>query len=201
MEKTLYAGYAGNVEEYLQKAAAGEDGADRPEIAAAGLESVRAGLARLRAVRVYLDLLPGLYAGDFYGENAQELKVRLEEASLLMPDNYLLLTELGRLYAWLEQSDKAGRVLNDSIRINPDFAQSYSRRGALLLLLRKHSLALADLDRAVSLSGGKAEYYYERAIILRAMGDQGAMCENLRASCLAGNCSAHEWAVAAGECD
>ncbi|MDR1241275.1 MAG: hypothetical protein LBM00_00590 [Deltaproteobacteria bacterium] len=201
MEKTLYAVYAGSVEEYLRKAAAGRDSADGAENPAAEPESVRAALERLRAVKIYLDLLPELYADDFYGENAQALKDKLEEAVLLMPDNYLLLTELGRLYAWLEQNDKAGRVLNDSIRINPDFAQSYSRRGALLLLLRKHSLALADLDRAVSLSGGKAEYYYERAIIWRAMGDREAMCEDLRASCLAGNCLAHEWTVAAGECD
>ncbi|MDR2825730.1 MAG: tetratricopeptide repeat protein [Deltaproteobacteria bacterium] len=191
MEKDLYDSYSMAAQEYLQSAGASSD----------GLATARTSLKQLQAVQSYFELLPQLYADNFAGVSAQTILARLEEASVLMPDNYLLLAEMGRLYAWLGQMDKAIETVNAAIRVNPDFAQSYSHRGALLLLLHKHSLALADLSRAIRLSGGKAEFYHDRAVVWRAMGDKEAMCEDLRASCLAGECQAHEWAVAGGECD
>jgi tetratricopeptide (TPR) repeat protein len=191
MEKDLYNRYAGAAREYLQSAGASAD----------GLATAQTSLKSLQAVQIYFELLPQLYADNFSGASAQTILARLEEASALMPDNYLLLAEIARLYAWLGQIDKAVETINAAILVNPDFAQSYSHRGALLLLLQKHSLALADLSRAIRLSGGKAEYYHDRAVAWRAMGDKEAMCDDLRASCLAGECQAHEWAVAGGECD
>jgi tetratricopeptide (TPR) repeat protein len=192
MERELYAGYLKAGREYLQEAGAACSGVP-PELMAT--------LDSLRALRIYFELLPSLYPEDPSPGNPRELQARLEEAAALMPANYLLLSELGRLYAWMEQTDKAALALSEAIRLNPDFARSYSRRSALLLLLRKHSLALADLDRALRLSGGEAEYYYERAVVWLAMGNKEAMCADLRASCLAGDCRSHEWAAAAGECD
>jgi tetratricopeptide (TPR) repeat protein len=192
MEKELYGVYLKAGQEYLQEARADSSGIP---------SELKAGLDSLRALRIYFELLPGLYPEAPSSGNPWELQARLEEAAALMPDNYLLRSELGRLYAWLEQSDKAALALDEAIRLNPDFARSYSRRSALLLLLQKHSLALADLDRAIRLSGGEAEYYYERAVVWLAMGNKEAMCGDLRASCLAGDCRSHEWAVAAGECD
>jgi tetratricopeptide (TPR) repeat protein len=186
MEKDFFVFYSRAALEYPHRAEAGS--------------ALQTAFKNLQAAQIYLTLLPQLYSDAFPEDLPTETLPRLEEASRLMPDNYVLLTELGRLYLWLEQRDKAAAALDAAIHENPDFAQSYSHRGALFLLEHKHALAVADFDRAIRLSGGRGEYYHGRAVVRRAMGDNDAMCKDLQASCLAGLCSVYEWAVAGGEC-
>lgn len=155
----------------------------------------------LRACALYLEILPALY-----GESGLDpgLLEPLEEINRLLPGNYLFLAELGRFYLWLERSGRAGPVLDAALRLNPDFDQAYGHRGALWLLLHKPALALADFDRAIRLAADKPEmeavYRHGRAVVWKALGNSAGMCEDLRQSCLLGQCAAYEWAVAGREC-
>ena len=151
----------------------------------------------LRGAGEYLEILPDLYLP---GKISPSLLPKLEQASRLLPENYLISAELGRLYLWLEDSEKAMASLNAAIMLNPDFAQAYSHRGTLWLIRHKPSLALADFNRAIELAPERAEYFYNRAVAWRTMGNAPAMCDDLRQSCLLGHCEALEWAHAGNEC-
>ncbi|MDL2307029.1 tetratricopeptide repeat protein [Desulfovibrio sp. OttesenSCG-928-C06] len=153
--------------------------------------------AALRGIIEYFDILPGLRLPQ---KMSPAMLPSLQRAAALLPDNYLLNAELGRLYLWLEDSENSMLCLNASIAQNPDFAQAYSHRGTLWLVRHKPSLALADFNRAIVLAPNRAEYYYNRAVAWKTMGNTPAMCADLRQSCLNGHCDALEWAHANNEC-
>ena len=199
-EKNCLARYDATVAALLaqpeQMSKDGENGA-----AGAVWQEVAALHNALRACGIYLEILPALYAEG--GLDAVLLEP-LEEINRLLPGNYLFLSELGRFYLWLERSGRAGQALDAALRLNPDFDQAYGHRGALWLLLHKPSLALADFDRAIRLAAGRPEmeavYRHGRAVVWKALGNNAGMCEDLRQSCLLGQCAAYEWAVAGKEC-
>lgn len=200
LESTCLARYDATVAALLaqpgQMSGDGEGGA-----AGAVWQEVAALHNALRACGIYLEILPALYAE---GGLSPELLEPLEEINRLLPGNYLFLSELGRFYLWLERSGRAGQALDAALRLNPDFDQAYGHRGALWLLLHKPSLALADFDRAIRLASGRPEmeavYRHGRAVVWKALGNNAGMCEDLRQSCLLGQCAAYEWAVAGKEC-
>ena len=153
--------------------------------------------AALLGIQEYVAILPDLHRQD---KLSPALLPRLLTVARHLPENYLIRSELGRLYLWLEDSEKALASLNAAIALNPDFAQAYNHRGTLWLIRHKPSLALADLNRAIELAPERAEYFYNRAVAWKTMGDAPAMCGDLKNACLLGQCDALEWASANGEC-
>lgn len=161
------------------------------------VEELQSAYRALQGARAYLELLPDLYASS--GLHAGLLEP-LEQAVALLPESFLLQSEIGRLYLWLEMNSKAGEALDKAITLNPDFAQPYAHRGALWLLLQRPALALDDLSRAIALDPQNPEYYYGRAVVRQVDGDNAAMCADLEQCCLLGECDPYEWAKANTEC-
>ena len=164
---------------------------------AQAVQELQTAYAALQGARGYLEILPALYAKD--GLKAQLLQP-LEEIVKLLPDNFLVQSEAGRLYLWLELNGKAALALDKAIDLNPAFAQPYAHRGALWMSRQRPALALVDLNRAIALDAQNPEYYYGRAVIQKVNGDMAAMCADLQYCCLLGDCEFYEWALANAEC-
>ncbi|MCB8964021.1 MAG: tetratricopeptide repeat protein [Bacteroidales bacterium] len=58
---------------------------------------------------------------------------------------------------------------NLAIKVNPFYANSYSRRGILNAEINKHTLALADLDKAIALDSLGIDNYFNRALVYHTL--------------------------------
>ena len=84
-----------------------------------------------------------------------------------LPDNTLLLTNLGTIALQRGRLEEALASYDRTITLNPDYAEAYSNRGNSLKDLNRLEEALASYDRAIALNPNYAEAYSNRGNALR----------------------------------
>ncbi|HYI96606.1 MAG TPA: tetratricopeptide repeat protein [Bryobacteraceae bacterium] len=73
----------------------------------------------------------------------------LETEKLHRPQEYLIASELGRLYLADGEREKALAEFGRALSINPDSPQALSNRGVALLMLKQTDAGRADFERAL----------------------------------------------------
>lgn len=152
---------------------------------------------RLLALQKFTALLPRLH------EEAApwvDLYPAVKELATLAPDNYLILTELGRIELRLDNPERAKVALDNALALNENFAPIHDARGVALLRLNHPALARADFSQAIELDGSNPAYYFNRAMAQMVLLDTENMCLDLRQSCSLGECAALGWAIDEGVC-
>lgn len=200
MEKERLADYdaaAGQLLPLINKTSSAPDDVFRQRLDAAFVAS-----ARLKAVRILIDILPGLTHLDKASpEDLAAYKQMLEEAMEQDKDNYLVLCSLAQVSVKLGLLSSAYKLAERTLEIRSDYADAWNIKGAVMLAMQKPSLALADYDRALELASDVPEYHYSRAVVHMVLGNSKEMCLDLKESCNLGLCAGYEWAVSGGKCD
>jgi len=78
--------------------------------------------------------------------------------------------EQGDAYFEQHQWDEAVAEYSEAIKLDPELARAYSKRGWTYTMLGKLDLALADLDKAIELDPGLVEAYSHRAAVHHSQG-------------------------------
>jgi len=111
------------------------------------------GFARARGALAYVKLQ------DLVARPADEPQALLEDAlrdarrAVALDDQDCMnLCVVGRILCFMQEYDEAVAYLEDSIRINPSFAQAYFALGFTLVVSGRAKDALPHLDRSVQLS-------------------------------------------------
>lgn len=183
---------------FLQPGTSRSGGSDAQTAA----ERLNSAFSRLEGAGTYLAVLPVLYPEgvSIPADEDGSLLSLLEELCSAAPENYLFLSELGRLRLLHGHVNLAMEAFDKSIMLRPDFAQNYERRGHCLLWLELPSLALADFSRAISMEPYHPGFFESRGLAHRVLEDIPAMCDDFLEGCRLGECSAYEWAVSEGLC-
>jgi len=65
---------------------------------------------------------------------------------------------------------------DQSIKLNPNSKESYSKRGAVKFNLSDYQSAIEDFTHALSIDSGYATAYYNRGLVLEKLGKSDAAC-------------------------
>jgi len=84
-----------------------------------------------------------------------------------LPDNTLLLTNLGTIALQKGRLEDAVRIIGKSLKINPNQPNALNNRGNALKDLKRLDEALASYDRAIALKPDSVEAYYNRGVALQ----------------------------------
>ena len=84
-----------------------------------------------------------------------------------LPDNTLLLTNLGTIAFQRGRLEDGVRIIGKSLKINPNQPNALNNRGNALQDLKRLDEALASYDHAISLNPDYAEAYYNRGNALQ----------------------------------
>ena len=82
----------------------------------------------------------------------------LKKAIKLDPDNHIFYSNRAAAYMAMEQYDKALADADDCIRLQPNWAKGYSRRGAALFRMEKLGPARDAFEKGLELDKDNATY-------------------------------------------
>lgn len=153
-------------------------------------------LKKMQALEEYRQLLPHLFAPD----QAPATLQKLEQLYATAPDNFLLATSTAKLLLLLDRPAEALIRVNESLAIQPDYAQSYDIKGAILLRQRLPALAVSAFSSAIALAPDYAPYKKNRAAAYLVQEEITLMCTDLYDVCAKGDCEGYKWARRTGKC-
>lgn len=151
-----------------------------------------AAVNELRALQIYKEALP-LYDGVW--RHPEKIREYMLAALALAPESALIRNALGDASLQLGRSQEAQEEQTRAIRSDPAFARAYHSRGVASLALGYLSSAVADFSEAMRLDPRKPLYSRDRGLAHHLMGDNDAMCRDLRAACSMGECVKLQWAL------
>ncbi len=101
--------------------------------------------------------------------NLDEAATQYKKLLKALPNNTILLTNLGTLALQQGNLEKGVRILGKSLQISPDQPFALNNRGAALRDLKRFKDAVASCDRAIALNPNYAEAYLNRGNALHGL--------------------------------
>jgi tetratricopeptide (TPR) repeat protein len=95
---------------------------------------------------------------------------------------------------------KAIEYLNNAIKLEPNNAETYFKRGTAYVNLRQYQLALNDFNDAIRLKPDVANVYNDRGVIYLMHGNKVFGCNDVQKACELGACKGLEAAKGKGLC-
>ena len=95
---------------------------------------------------------------------------------------------------------KAIEYLNNAIKLQPNNAETYFKRGAAHVNLGQYHQAFEDFNKAIGLKQDYAYAYNNRGIIYLMQGNKELGCRDAQKACVLGICKSLELAKAKGLC-
>ena len=95
---------------------------------------------------------------------------------------------------------KAIEYLNNAIKLQPNNAETYFKRGAAHVNLGQYQQAFEDFNKAIGLKQDYAYAYNNRGIIYLMRGNKELGCRDAQKACELGICKALEKAKNGGYC-
>jgi len=95
---------------------------------------------------------------------------------------------------------KAIEYLNNAIKLEPNNAETYTKRGAAYISLGQYKKAIEDLSKAISLKQDYDSAYNNRGGAYLLEGNKELGCPDAKKACALGNCKSLEFAKANGYC-
>jgi tetratricopeptide (TPR) repeat protein len=95
---------------------------------------------------------------------------------------------------------KAIKYLSKAIKLQPDYAKAYYKRGIAYDELRQYQWAIEDYNKAIRLQPDYARAYYNRGVAYLKQGKKMHGCLDTQKACSLGECKALEWAKSKGYC-
>ena len=95
---------------------------------------------------------------------------------------------------------KAIEYLNNDIKLQPNNAENYAKRGNVYYSLGQSQQALEDFNKAIGLKQDYANAYNNRGTAYLSQGNKELGCRDAQKACALGNCKSLEWAKGKGYC-
>ena len=95
---------------------------------------------------------------------------------------------------------KAIEYLNNAIKLEPNNAETYTKRGAAYINLGQYQQAIDDFNKAIGLQKDYANAYSNRGTAYLSQGNKELGCSDAQKACALGNCKSLEFAKGKGLC-
>ena len=95
---------------------------------------------------------------------------------------------------------KAIKYLNNAIKLEPNNAETYTKRGAAYINLGQYQQAIDDFNKAIGLKHDYANAYSNRGTAYLSQGNKELGCSDAQKACALGNCQSLELAKGKGFC-
>ena len=93
-----------------------------------------------------------------------------KKALSIEPNNAEYMTNLGAIYAKMDDRSNALKYFSDAININPDHAVAYLNRSIIFQLLNRYSDALSDIQNYLRFNPYESDLWYESGRLKRILG-------------------------------
>lgn len=153
---------------------------------------------RLTALKAYRKIVPQYAQGVW--KNPKKI---LEKITMLLnidPEEPNLLHAKGTLLFQLKDTLGAIQYYNDALHLNPNLVVALHDRGTAYVRANLPYMAIADYDKAISLSPENPHLYISHGSADLVMKNYPAMCINYQKGCSLGLCKEINWAIARGLC-
>lgn len=109
---------------------------------------------------------------DMEAERYPEAADRLGRLSKLDPENSAIFYNLGVVYTFLKEEDRAMDHFRRTVELEPEFVQAWYNLGQICLIKKKDfSLALNYFDRAAAIRPEYVSAHHQRGVAYELLGD------------------------------